>query len=210
MYEPTDETSEALIDKIAVIFMHNGLKATTMDSVAAALSMSKRTLYEIFGSKNDMILALVKRWHEKQRQCVEQIFNNSSNMMEALYRVFYIHRNQMKDVNPNFYRDMDEHFKSVRVSINEQDKEWRNNMMRVIERGIEQGVFRPDEEVNYAVSLQMIRIQMESLKRMEEFFPPGFTISEAFKSISLGMLRSIATPEGMKILDNLEYNKNNI
>ncbi|MDE5807821.1 MAG: hypothetical protein K2H76_06855, partial [Muribaculaceae bacterium] len=67
-------------------------------------------------------------------------------------------------------------------------------------KGIEQGVFRKD--VNYPITLHLMRIQMESLKRMEEAFPPGITISDAFDYISTGFLRSIATPKGMEIIDS--------
>ncbi len=67
--------------------------------------------------------------------------------------------------------------------------------------GIKEGVFRKD--ANYNVILSLLRVQMESLKRMEEFFPPDITIVEAYNWISLGFLRSIATPKGMMTLDRL-------
>lgn len=67
--------------------------------------------------------------------------------------------------------------------------------------GVRQGVFRDD--VNYEIIIRLFRIQMESLKRMEGFFPKDISLVEAYNAISLGMLRSIATPKGMEVIDGI-------
>ncbi|MDE6335182.1 MAG: TetR/AcrR family transcriptional regulator, partial [Muribaculaceae bacterium] len=51
---------DALIDAIGELLLKRGLKATTMDSIASALQISKRTLYEIFNSKNEMVLCALE------------------------------------------------------------------------------------------------------------------------------------------------------
>lgn len=51
----TPEAYEELLESITDILLRNGLKATTMDSIAASLQMSKRTLYEIFDNKSQMV-----------------------------------------------------------------------------------------------------------------------------------------------------------
>ena len=199
--EPTDE----LIIAISSILLENGMKATTMDYVAATLSMSKRTLYEIFDSKKDMILKVVNFWHKQRQKKAEAIFASSKTVMEALIRAFQAHQKMMKEVNLDFFLDMDRHYPEVRKVFEDHDKVWVDKIMEIINKGMEQGVFRTD--VNYNVTLHLMRLQMESLKRMEEVFPPNITITDAFDTISKGFLRSIATPKGMEIIDSL-YNKN--
>lgn len=199
MADLTKDSHAELINAISRILIKNGLKATTMDYVASALSMSKRTLYEIFDSKKDMILKVVSYWNNQHRLETEKYFATSRNVMEALVKSFYAHEQMMKEVNVEFFLDMDKYFPEVRKEFESNDRMWIDKMMVAINKGIEQGVFRPD--VNYQVTLHLMRIQMESLKRMEEHFPPDITLSMAFNSISLGFLRSIATPDGMKVID---------
>ncbi|MBD5288266.1 MAG: TetR/AcrR family transcriptional regulator [Bacteroides sp.] len=213
MTDRTNESHTDLIIAISGILLKNGLKSTTMDSVASALAMSKRTLYEIFESKKDMILKVVSYWQHQHRTKIEGIFADSKNVMEALVRAFYSHQQIMKEVNVDFFLDMDKHFPEVRKALEQHDRLWIDKMMIAINKGIEQGVFRTD--VNYPVTLHLMRIQMESLKRTEEVFPPGITISDAFSAISISFLRAIATPEGMKIIDEFyrqhsEYINSNI
>lgn len=78
---------------------------------------------------------------------------------------------------------------------------WQTNMLKSIEEGLKQGVFRTD--VNYPIILRMFRIQMESLKRMEEFLPSDVTLSEAFDTVSMSFLRSIASQKGTVILEKV-------
>lgn len=201
MFELTRKPDAALIEAISEIIFLKGLKATTMDSVAAALSISKRTLYETFASKKDMILEVIKYWSNVHRKEAVRIIEESSNIMEALFRIFNYHLGFMKGVSVEFFKDMD---REVRKEFSNHDDVWGGKMLDVMKLGIDQGVFRPD--VNYQVQLSLMKIQMESLKRMEEFFPAEITIADAFDSICIGFLRSIASPKGMEILDEV-YNQ---
>ncbi|MDE6835587.1 MAG: hypothetical protein K2J03_01350, partial [Muribaculaceae bacterium] len=115
--------------------------------------------------------------------------------------------NQQKminDVNVKFYREMDKFYPDIRRMLDGESDQWVKKIMVIINKGVEQGVFRPD--VNYPVILSLKRIQMESLKRMQEVFPPNITMEEAMATINISFLRSIASPTGMEILDRLTSN----
>lgn len=68
-------------------------------------------------------------------------------------------------------------------------------------KGVEEGVFRPN--IDYRIIIRLFMIQMESLKRMEENFPPDVTLLEAYETASTALLRSIATPKGLEILEEI-------
>lgn len=195
----------SLIEKISAIFNEKGLKATTMDLVAQRLQMSKRTLYEIFENKNEMILE-VMRFNQKQHsKYCESVFNRTNNVMEGMLAVFKAQQRQMKRVNVEFFRDLDSYYRELRPNYEAQGKFLNEQVAKLLNKGVEQGVFR--ENVNYPVSLALMRLQMESLKRMEENFPPEITLQEAFDSICIGFLRSIASLKGIKIIDETLSNE---
>ncbi|MDE6717889.1 MAG: TetR/AcrR family transcriptional regulator [Muribaculaceae bacterium] len=205
MTATANENHQELIIAISRILLQKGMKATTMDSVAASLSMSKRTLYEIFGSKKEMIMRVLKYWQQERRRKIDTIFASSETVMEAMVRTFAAHQKMMEDVNVDFFLDMDDHFPEVRKQYDKHNMLWIDKLMYPINLGIEQGVFRSD--INYPILLHLMRLQMESLKRMEEVFPPDISITDAFDTISISFLRSIATQNGLKVIDN--FYKNN-
>lgn len=197
----SEESYNKLLEAIFPIITANGLKATTMDGVAASLSMSKRTLYEIFGSKSEMLSAVIHYFHERHKKVVERIFLTSNSVMEAIYRALLINKKAMREFSVEFFRDMDSYYKELRGLYESESNCWNEKMMYAINLGVEQGVFRQD--VNYPITLRMMSIQMESLKRMEEFFPPDVKLQDALDTIIVGFLRSIASPKGMEILDDI-------
>lgn len=190
-----------LIIKISQIVADKGLKSTTMDMVAHELGMSKRTLYELFGSKSEMIRETFRVLTKRNKEIVAETFKNSKNVMEALIKVFCFNRDWLQKVNVSFFRDMDRLYKEERESYEDSRRARHEEMMEIYKLGVEQGMFRKD--VDFNVQSRIMGIQMESLKRMEEIFPKDISLLRVYDALILGFLRSIASPEGMGVLDSM-------
>lgn len=199
--EMIPEEYDSLILRIGEILIRNGLKATTMDSIASEMQISKRTLYEIFDSKAEMVNKAMEAFHKRHTAELRKIFESSSNVLEGILKGFLYQRDEMSKANPDFFRDMDSIYTEAKKFTSQNNKKFMDNYMYIIREGVKQGVFRDD--INYSLQCRLLWIQMESLKRMEEFFPPDITLLDAYDSISIGFLRTIATPSGMIILDDV-------
>lgn len=197
----TPEAYDSLVDSISKIVFKKGFKATTMDSVAAALGMSKRTLYEIFDNKSEMLREVMTHIHRQCETVYDEIYRTSDNVMHALARILLMQQHDMQQMSVDFFRDMDSYYSELREFYEENQRRRLLELMKMFRTGIHQGVFRSD--VNYSIAYKLLKVQMESLKRMEELFPKELTMQEVYGSISIGFLRSISTIKGMKILDEI-------
>lgn len=195
------EQYDRLIDSIFPILAEKGLSHTTMDLLAKRLTMSKRTLYEIFESKDGMIASVMKHLQQRYEKEIERIIRQSDNVMEIMANVLIYHQETMSKLSARFFRDMDDRYRHLREHYESNSDKWNDYMQRAVRLGVQQGVFRKD--TNYRVMIRLIRVQMESLKRMEELFPPDITLVEAYNAIALGFLRSIATEKGSVVLEQL-------
>lgn len=195
-----DKDYQTLLNRIVPILISKGFKSTTMDSVAAQLGMSKRTLYEIFGSKSDMLKEVIEALEQQNHQFFAQTFETADNMMEAFLTIFMYNRDRTQNINVEFYRDMDRLYKDKRKDYEKTRENRHDNMLKMFELGVEQGVFRPD--VDYTIQSRLMGIQMEALKRSEELFPADMPLTRILDAIIFGFLRSIASEKGMEILDN--------
>lgn len=204
--ELSSEEYKSLMEGIADIIRSNGLKATTMDLVAATLGMSKRTLYEIFENKQEMISEVLRHVHEGHVNMIHKVFESSDNVLEAWVRILRLHMEELAKTNVVLFRDLDKHFEEIHDNYHDHKDNRREEVVKLCRLGVKQGVFRGD--VNYDILTRMFDIQMESLKRMEEVFPPDISFVEAFKTISICFLRSIVTPCGMEMLDAITGNGN--
>jgi AcrR family transcriptional regulator len=56
------ERRRQLIAAAADLFLHKGYHATTMDDVARCAGMSKKTIYQVFSGKSELLDALLSDW----------------------------------------------------------------------------------------------------------------------------------------------------
>lgn len=191
----TDHILDAVIEQL----LRKGIKATTMDSVANSLKMSKRTLYELFGSKDNLVELSLVRFNRKLADNHKKAFDKSDNVMEAMVDCLASTKEWMSIAHANFFRDIEE-FK-IKKSDEKIDREARyKDLEKFFIKGAEEGYFRKD--LNFQLQCKMLSIQMESLKRMEELFPPEISLLEAYQAISYGFLRSVSTRKGIDFLEN--------
>lgn len=190
-----------LAKKIVPIVLEKGLKSTTMDTVASRLGISKKTLYQVFESKDEMIRESLSELERSNKAFVNETFASTENVMEALIKVFKHNRDRFGSLNVNFFKDMDRLYKDKRAAYDKNRDSHHMEMQKMFERGVNQGMFRSD--VDYKIQSRIMGIQMESLKRMEELFPADIKLQRVFDAIIVGFLRSIASEKGMRILDNL-------
>jgi AcrR family transcriptional regulator len=70
MKRPTKQdppTAERIIDAASPLFYRRGLSAVTLDDIAAAAEVTKRTLYYHFPTKDDLVLAYLERWRRRTK-----------------------------------------------------------------------------------------------------------------------------------------------
>lgn len=196
----TPDDYRFLLDRIYPILLEKGLKAATMDIVARKLQMSKRTLYEIFDNKDDMIKKVMQQHSLEMHKIVREIFQSSGNSIEAFIRIFAIHRDDLNRTNIAFLRDMDNLY-AIKECHQKNHNPFHEEGLRLLDTGIKEDFIRSD--LNFPLLLKMVQIQFESLKRMEELFPPDLTLLEFFDTVIISFMRSIVTEKGQKVLDLL-------
>ena len=195
------EDYNALLDFINSEIKSRGLKATTMDSIASKYRISKRTLYEIFENKDQMIEAAVLHWREQASRKYSEIFASSSNIMEAILRCFIFNRDIIGKTSVSFLHD----FRSFSMKKGPKsacsDRGHLENFIKILQKGVDEGYFRND--INLQLQCQLFHLQMESLRHMDVVFPGDMSIVEVFDAIIITFLRGISTPKGIDTLDKI-------
>ena len=75
-------------------FYKRGVKAVKMDEISVELHVSKRTVYEIFGDKEEMLIAGIKAKHEEMKRKVEAYASaKAKNVIDV---ISYVYRQQME------------------------------------------------------------------------------------------------------------------
>lgn len=80
---------EHIVLAAAKSFAQKGVKTVRMDDIAAGLSISKRTLYELFHDKEDLLLDVMKLHREEMQEYMTQVASKAENVLEVLLKFFF-------------------------------------------------------------------------------------------------------------------------
>ncbi|MFN8239784.1 MAG: TetR/AcrR family transcriptional regulator [Bacteroidales bacterium] len=197
------DNRERIIEGAADLFRVYGIKSVTMDSLASHLGMSKRTIYEIFADKDELLLGVLSSMAEKQKLLVIKVLDESGNAIEAIFRLLEISRDHMQSMSPAFQADLKKfHHEVLMKKTDKCEMPDFSSHVEVIRKGISQGLFRDDlnpDIVNRAM-YAFGRYAMDN-----ELFPyEQFTRREIIRNVFINYMRGISTPKGLKLINELE------
>ena len=189
-------------------FMQYGFKTFTMDDLASKMGISKKTLYEHFPSKNDLVEAVLDYALDMSCKNVEAFVQGDGSVIENVYR----NQEKVKEIfNINSDRPIWELQKYYSKTYERMEIEFAKSDARFIdkllEKGWKEGLFREDINVNFYKtfysSVQRLRSVANTFPEREfPFWDTIYTLIEYF-------FRILVNEKGMKELERVLQLKNN-
>lgn len=176
-------------------FAQKGIRQVKMDDVAKELGISKRTLYEIFDKKEDLLYEGVKFYLGDRRTQMEVKAQECKNVMEIILQAYKLKVEEFRQTNPCFYTDLVKYPKVARY-LAQQNQQMLTNMTKFIERGIEEGYFRKE------VNPELVARLFDALGKyvMEQQLYCLYTIEDIFTNLVFVTIRGICTEKGIEVI----------
>ena len=172
------ELRERIVATAIDAFAKYGIKTITMDDIANTLSISKRTLYEIFQVKESLLMECVSRQQKETEKALQQVLNESENVLEVLLKFYKKSLEIYHKKNKRFFEDMSKYPK-VKAMVKHNHEENSENTVAFFNKGIEQGIFRSD--VNFEIINLLVREQVNIL--MNTNLCSAYSFVEVYESI---------------------------
>ena len=85
---------ERIVIKAGTLFYQYGIKNVSMDDLASSLGISKRTLYENFRDKEEVLLTYMAGKRDERNNKIVEAINRSENMIEVFLYLIEYHKNK--------------------------------------------------------------------------------------------------------------------
>lgn len=201
---------ERISVKAEELFMRYGIRSVSMDDIANNLGMSKKTLYQYFADKDELVEAVVDRHiNLVEGDCV----NCQEQASDAVHEIFLTMQHIMQEfnnMNPMLLYDMEKfHFNAYQRFKNYKDKFLLQMVRKNIEWGIKDELYRADLDVD---TLSKYRIESMMIPFNVTIFPPGkYNLAETSQCIIEHFIYGLTTVKGHKLVQkyNEQRQKNN-
>jgi AcrR family transcriptional regulator len=193
-------TRERITEMASQLFQRAGIKAITMDDIAREAGVSKRTIYENFRDKNDLLRACLTDMDRKFADQQELVTQASGNIIEMVFGMMKLGIQAMNQVNILFLEDLKRHHLKVWKEVYRVNTEnQRRQILTILKKGINQGLFRKEIDVDI---VGLLLIQQLRLMHDKNVFPEGmFSRQVVFENVMINFFRGIATGRGLQLID---------
>jgi len=155
------EIRDNIIEATSELFNQYGIKSITMDEIASHLSISKKTIYQYFKDKDELVCKVLERDLEFDMEEIERITQNSSNTIEEIYELSKFLRRHVFNLNPSLLFDLKKyHPKAWKVFEDFKSNVFKASIVDLLTRGITEGYFRKDINPEVLALLRMEEVQI--------------------------------------------------
>ena len=201
------DTASRIKQKAHDLVMQFGIRSVSMDDIAGSLGISKKTIYQYFADKDELVEAVIKEKIEDSQNCC---MNDKAIARDAIDEVFLameMMQEMFQEMNPSIIYDM-EKFHPKAYAIFHQHK--YNFLYKVLKenltRGIEEELYRSNINVEVLIKA---RLETMMLAFNQQIFPKNkFSLLEVETQLTEHFLFGLASLKGHKLI--LKYQQERI
>lgn len=201
-----EEVRNLITEKALELFAEKGIKDVKMDDIAAELSISKRTIYEQFADKEQLLLEALKLHNRRMRDEAKERIRKAKHVLDIVLTLYSLYFQSLKSMNIKFFKEL-ERYPNICKRNRERNHKNDKRFLAWMEMGRKQGLFR--EDANFEILLYILRRDLETIftanMRDEQNELSKYTPEELGRTLILFYLRGISTTQGQEFIE--EYLK---
>lgn len=180
--------------------MKLGVKSTSMDDVSRQLGISKKTLYQHFSDKSDLVKQSIDHIFSCEEAYLNNIHDEKLNPIEEVLTIVKRVNQTMRCVNPAAINDLKKYYHESWKRFDEHKREFISRMVKLnLENGVAGGYYRSDLNIEIICRLY---VEMIGLTVNNEIFPNHeYSFHDVYREFVGYHLRGICTQKGIKYLE---------
>lgn len=200
---------DELVQKISDLFLTFGLRSTSMDDIANHLKISKKTLYQYFGNKDDVVeqVMLFRIYDKRGRSELGETERQNPIAVIGYVKRFVI--NMLDTRIPANDFDMKKYHPAVYAKVKAaHEKLTKDFLSSLLDQGIKAGYFRPD--IDRDLQIYLLNTPLQYLGDPELGINLPYPIPMVVCTILDNFMRAIATEKGLREIEKYEAEQKTI
>ncbi len=195
------ETREKILAKASEMLLSLGIRNVTMDLLSESLGMSKRTIYEHFRNKEELVIESIHFIIVENNKELLEIIESSENVVEAIYLITLRQEQYRREFPKVFVEDIKKYFPLVQASFfsNKDRLKQFSASYTLLEKGLKEEIFCKDLRIDLVDNFIHEIISMIHTSDRIRLLKPSDR--EVACSIFIPYLKGICTAKGLKLMD---------
>ena len=201
------EPQERILQKAHELFMLYGIRSVSMDEIANHLGISKKTIYQYYPDKEALVESVV----DIELKCSASECQNIATICEDPIHELFLSVDNFQEMismmNPSLIYDLEKYHPNTFKKVNDHKYKFMYEIIKNnLERGIEQGLYRPDIDINIITKYRLATVFL--IFNQEVFPQVKYHASNVLNAITDNFLYGITTAKGQKLIIKYKYKSN--
>lgn len=187
---------DKIIDKACELFLNLGFKSVTMDEIASALGVSKKTIYKFFSNKTDLVDAVTSNMFDKISCGIDGVCDIGLNPIDEIFAIKKLVMEHLKDEKSSPLYQLQKYYPKLFVSL--QQKQFQVMQKCVVEnlkKGVQEGLYRENIDAEFISRIYFIGIT--GIKNKDMFPLNNYSMKTLMNHYLEYHLRGICSPKGV-------------
>ncbi|MCE1201885.1 MAG: TetR/AcrR family transcriptional regulator [Bacteroidia bacterium] len=183
-------TNEIIVQALGV-FQRYGIKSVSMDDLARHMGMSKKTLYQHFSDKTQLVEDALNLLLESDYCSMKSIEQQNLNAIDEMFALYRHASTTVRNHNPVLEFDLQRYFPQIYKKLRDRTRtQMHEIMLNNLTKGKTEGLYRNNLNENIIAKLFVLRMENlmhTDLVSLEELFSEAFFI-ETYRYHLFGIL----------------------
>ena len=198
------EPQEKILKTSLELFYKYGIKRVTMDDIAKELGMSKKTIYQFYKEKDDIVNQLCEIEMSKNHKKFEDVFLQAKDPIHEIMLISENLKEMMQHINPIFFLDLQKYHTTAFNQFQAFKEECAfKDILRNIKKGKEEGFYKAEIDEEFTARYRLAQIDMLMFGNYFSFDKLSF--SKSHELVLDMFVYGISTLKGHKLIN--EYKK---
>jgi AcrR family transcriptional regulator len=190
------DAKKDILEQAEVLFLKYGFRSVTMDDIAREMAVSKKTLYQHFKNKDQLVEDVVAHHTAKEQTMVAELQKESVNALDEMVRIAKLYAVELEKISPSAVYDLQKYYgKLWEETLKSQEEYDVAFIMDNLKRGRKEGFYRRnlDDEMVAKIFNKATLVIVNEMSNVNS----KMSQKRMLKELHDYHMRSITTPEGL-------------
>jgi AcrR family transcriptional regulator len=191
---------QEIIEKVKELYNKYGIRSVTMDDVVREIGISKKTLYQYFSDKEELVSAVMDSLFESRKAEINKELESKKNAIEEMLTYYFMQLRMIREYKPTLIYDLKKYYPEIHEKVTIRKRKLiYDSVLENLKRGKKEGLYREDLDEEIIARMNLMRVEAvmtTGIFTMEEIMTPGF-----FKEVFTYHIFGIVNNKGRNYLE---------
>ena len=195
------EVKEYIIVEADKLFSKYGFKSVTMDDIAKTLGMSKKTIYQHFKDKDELVNLLIREKLSTHDCLIKKGAEHAKDAIDEIFFAINSANETLSSMNAMLFYDLQKYHPKAWLYFKEfKETKLRETITKNLKRGISEGLYR--DKLNLDIITQMRLDQIDHIfYQREQYLNTKYTLAQIMEEMTEHFLYGICSLKGLKLIE---------